>query len=86
MSALLRQTVIGGPANEYVAPVAIAAFDHAAFVDFQPDAWMAQCGGNAFAAAVAGDAVGSDKDGFRRFDHAEAVSKAVLPRQRGSYW
>ena len=60
MSALLRQTVIGGPANEYVAPVAIAAFDHAAFVDFQPDAWMAQCGGNAFAAAVAGDAVGAD--------------------------
>ena len=61
-------------------PVAIATIDRAALVNLQPDFGMAKGRGHICTAAVTGDAVGADKDGFWRVDHLVRLANASCAR------
>lgn len=71
---------IGWAADHDKAPVAIAAFHSAAFVDFEPDFRVAQRGGNIGPAAIAGNAVRADEYGFRRVNHPARLANAKRAR------
>ena len=75
----MRRTVVGRATHKNETTVAIAAFDHTALVDFEPYARMPQRCRHAFAAAIACDTVGADKDGFGRVDHAPPLAKPGRP-------
>jgi hypothetical protein len=66
--------------------VAIAAFDIAAFIDFKPDARVAERCGDTIAAAIAGDAAGADEHGLGCLSHARALAKPDTPRNGRVYW
>lgn len=69
--------MIRSTSREHKTPVAIAAFDHAAIVDFKPDARVAKgCAAGDVACAVAGDPAGFDRDGFGLIDHGLPLSNA----------
>ncbi len=70
------------PACQHKAAVAIAAFDHATIVNFQPNARMAK-GGSArnIAGAITGDATGFDNEGFRLVSHDAALSNGARRAQ-----
>jgi hypothetical protein len=68
-----RATPIRGATDEHEAAIAIATIDKTLFIDFKPDARMAQCGWH-FARSIAGDAVAVYADSFGRIDHKCADS------------
>jgi hypothetical protein len=65
-----------GPAgNQLKAPVAIAAFDETALVNFQPDARVAKgCAAGTIGSAIAFDAAGFDQDRFGCVCHERAIA------------
>lgn len=81
----MRRAVVRRSADKHEAAVAIATFYHAAFIDFEPDSRMPQCGRNAVAAAVAGNTVGADEDGFRRVVHVAPLAKPP-ERSNGAFY
>jgi hypothetical protein len=76
LALLFRLHLIRSSARQHIAAITIATFHRAAFIHLQPDARMAKGGRHAVTAAITGDAVGADKDGFRSVYHDSAVSKA----------
>lgn len=67
--------MIGRSAGEHESSIAIAAFNHAAFVDFKPDAGMAERGTTRdIACAVTRDPARGDRDGFRMINHGWPLS------------
>ena len=61
---------VGWPTREHEAPIAIAAFDLAAFIDLEPDARMTErrAAGD-FACAIASDPAGADDRRFGGIAH-----------------
>jgi hypothetical protein len=81
LAGLFHFAGIGGAAGQHIAPVAIAAVDSTAFINFQPDTRMAERGRHAVAATVARNAAVFDnegfwREGFGRRNHLRAVIKA----------
>jgi hypothetical protein len=69
---------IGKATDQHEAPVAIAAFDKALFVNLKPDTWMAQRGGHV-TRSIAGDAGGVHTDDVGRIDHALRLAMRNQP-------
>lgn len=74
-----------GATCKHEAPITIAAFDKAAFVNFQPNSWMAECcaSGNV-TGPIASDAAGLDGDGFGGCAHDRGPSKRRQTQQASS--
>lgn len=75
--------MIGWSALQYEALVAIAAVDIALFINFKPDAGMAQrSAARNIGCAIAGHAMCCHTNGFWGFDHDLADSNAQRSVQR----
>ena len=83
--ALFQFACISSAADQNKPPVAIAAINRAALVNLQPDLWMAEGRWHICAAAVTGDAVCADKDGFWRIDHVARLANADGARNDALY-
>lgn len=78
-SNALTLAVVGWPADQHKAPVAIAAVDIALFVNLQPYLGMAERGGNV-SAAITRNAGFTDADGFGlEFGHGRRLAKRRKP-------
>lgn len=68
----------GGSTRKYKAPVAIAAVDIAAFINFKPDTGVAKgCAARNIACPIAGNTAAFDSYGFRLVNHAIALAQAM---------
>ena len=67
---------VGRSADQYEAPIAIAAIDITMLVDLEEHARMAECcaAGN-IAGAVTGDTAVADTEGFGRGDHEARIAR-----------
>jgi hypothetical protein len=65
--------VVSGAADQHEATIAIAAFDKAFFVDFEPDARMAERGGH-ITRAIASDTHGIHTKDFWGLVHAPRLA------------
>ena len=84
-TAVFHFTRIRWSADQNKPSVAIAAIDRAALVNLQPDLWVAKRGWHICTAAVTGDTVGADKNGFWHVDHVARLANATTLRNDALY-
>ena len=70
--------VVSGATDQHEATIAIAAFDKAFFVDFEPDARMAERGGH-ITRAIASDTHGIHAKDFRGLVHVLRLAMRHRP-------